>query len=318
MQIYELKKGGLNQVDRDPFKLERDIQALVEENLDTLFGLEFVSSEFPIGEFRLDSLAFDSENSAFVIVEYKKGSSYSVVDQGYSYLSTMLNNKAEFILEYNEKTGKQIKRGDIDWTASKVIFVSPSFNSYQKNSVNFKDVPFELWEIRRFSGGLIALEQHVSSSSESIEKLSGSDERSVISRVSSEVKVTSEADHVAKLNDSLKGVWDELKAKLEEFSDTSFLVTKGYVSWKRGGTAVCFIHFRKREFRIDVLRGNKKETGSKSKGYFTLDDPKGLSGERSWTWQSGTTGHAYTIELKDSSGIDYVMYLLEQKYRAVE
>ena len=318
MQIYELKKGGLNQVERDSFKLEKDIQGLVEGNLDTLFGLEFVSSEFAIGEFRLDSLAFDAENSAFVIVEYKKGSSYSVVDQGYSYLSTMLKNKADFILEYNEKTGKQVKRGDIDWASSKVVFVSPSFNSYQKNSVNFKDIPFELWEIRRFSGGLIALEQHVSTSSESIEKLSGSGNPSVISRVSSEVKVTSEADHVVKLKDSLKGVWGELKAKLEEFSDTSFLVTKGYISWKRGGTAVCFIHFRKSEFRIDVLRGNKKETGSESKGYFTLDDPKSLSRERSWTWKSGTTGHSYTIALKDSSGIDYVMYLLEQKYRAVE
>ena len=67
MQIYEFKKGGLNQVERDPFKLEKDIQGLVEGNLDTLFGLEFVSSEFAIGEFRLDSLAFDAENSAFVI-----------------------------------------------------------------------------------------------------------------------------------------------------------------------------------------------------------------------------------------------------------
>ena len=65
--------------------------------METLFGLELVTSEFTLGKFRLDSLCFDFENNAFVIVEYKKGSSYSVIDQGYSYLSLMLNNKADFV-----------------------------------------------------------------------------------------------------------------------------------------------------------------------------------------------------------------------------
>ena len=44
------------------------------------------------------------KTNSFVIIEYKKGSSYSVVDQGYTYLSTMLNNKSDFVLEYNEST----------------------------------------------------------------------------------------------------------------------------------------------------------------------------------------------------------------------
>jgi hypothetical protein len=35
--------------------------------------------------------------------EYKKGRSESVIDQGYSYLSTMLNHKADFILEYKDE-----------------------------------------------------------------------------------------------------------------------------------------------------------------------------------------------------------------------
>ena len=39
----------------------------------------------------------------------------------------------------------------------KVIFISPSFNSYQKNSVNFQDVPFELWEITRYENNNISL-----------------------------------------------------------------------------------------------------------------------------------------------------------------
>jgi len=286
--------------------------------MDVLFGLQFVSTEFSIAEFRLDSLAFDEQNNSFVIVEYKKGHSYSVVDQGYSYLSVMLNNKAEFILEYNEQTGRQLKRSDIDWTSSRVIFVSPSFNSYQKNSVNFRDVPFELWEIKKFDDDLVAFEQWRSSSTESIEKLSSGNKSSVISKVSSEVKVLSEKDHVSNLSDGLNPVWTKLREKLVDYADTSFFVTKGYISWKRENTAVCFIHFRKKEFRIDILRGNIKESGEHSKGFFTIDDPKEMTGCRSWNWKSGAQGHVYTIDLKDECDLDYVMFLLEQKYNSID
>ena len=104
MQLFKLSKKSLISVSEQPFLLEKDIQTLVEANIYDLFGYSFVSSEFSVSNYRLDSLCFDEENSSFVIIEYKKGSSYSVIDQGYSYLSTMLNNKAEFILEYNEKS----------------------------------------------------------------------------------------------------------------------------------------------------------------------------------------------------------------------
>ena len=96
MQLFQNHKGILTPVEKDSFKLEKHIQSLVVANMDVLFGLEFVSSEFPVTDFRLDSLAYDEQTNSFVIVEYKKGNSYSVVDQGYSYLSVMLNNKAEW------------------------------------------------------------------------------------------------------------------------------------------------------------------------------------------------------------------------------
>ena len=54
--------------------------------------------------FLADRQGEDSLNDSFVIVEYKKGSSYSVIDQGYSYLSTMLNNKSDFVLELIENS----------------------------------------------------------------------------------------------------------------------------------------------------------------------------------------------------------------------
>jgi predicted transport protein len=318
MLLFKNKDSSLTSIERDSFKLEKDIQALVEANLDTLFGLELVTSEFTVGEFRLDSLAFDEQSNAFVIVEYKKGHSYSVVDQGYSYLSVMLNNKAEFILEYNERTGKQLKRTDIDWSNSRVLFVSPSFNTYQRNSVNFRDVPFELWEIKKFDGGLIALEQCKSTSNESIEKVTGTSGNSVISKVSSEVKVMSEADHVASLDPALKSVWEALRERLEGFSDTSFSTSKVYVSWKRENTAICFIRFRKKAIRMLILRGNLKEGDTSSNKLLTFDDPKKMAKEYTRLRANGYIGYAYTVILTKVADLDYVIFLLEQKYKSLE
>src|SRR5690606_26022941 len=113
--------------------------------------LEFIKSEFTIKNNRIDTLAFDPESQAFVIIEYKRERNYSVIDQGVSYLNLMLDYKADFIVEYNESQSKQLKRQDVDWSQSRIIFVSPSFTDFQKQSTNFKDLGIELWEINTLS-----------------------------------------------------------------------------------------------------------------------------------------------------------------------
>ena len=54
----------------------------------------------------------------------------------------MLNNKADFILEYNEKavniSATPLKRQDVDWSQSRVIFVTPEFTKYQQHAIGFR------------------------------------------------------------------------------------------------------------------------------------------------------------------------------------
>jgi RecB family endonuclease NucS len=126
MPLFSIKNDKLEHVKEVPFKSERlDIQRVTEASIKEVFGFEFVRSELELGNLRIDTLAFDSENKSFVIVEYKIDQSFSVIDQGYAYLGLLLNNKAEFILEYNEHKGQSLKRDDVDWSVQKVIFVSP-------------------------------------------------------------------------------------------------------------------------------------------------------------------------------------------------
>lgn len=198
MKLYKLKGIKMTHVSSSAFKLEKEIQNLIENNLDTLFGLKFVRSEVAIKGFRIDTLGFDSENKSFVIIEYKKDLKFSVIDQGYTYLSLLLNNKSDFILEFNESVNMHLKRDDVDWSQSKVIFISPVFSEYQKHSVNFKDVPFELWEIKRYDNDLISLIQHRVSSNENISNTTIGDSETIVGKVSREVKLYSEGHHLEK------------------------------------------------------------------------------------------------------------------------
>ena len=267
MEVFNIKNNKVELVDLNPFKLEKDIQEVIEKNTESFFSLEFVRSEFPIGEFRIDTLCFDNETNSFVLIEYKKGSSYSVIDQGYSYLSLMLNNKSEFIIEYNERLNKTLKRDDVDWTQSRILFISQSFSSYQRNSVNFKNLPFELWEIKRFNNDTIVLNKHNSTSKESIDTLSNVDSSNLIESVSKEIQVVDEEFHTSKLDSDTLQKWNDFKERISELDNVNLEIKKPYISLMGESKNVSFCIFRKKHIIIEILRGNINPDGTTSKNF---------------------------------------------------
>src|SRR5690606_3219529 len=72
MALYINHTGKLKEVKEKPFKLEKDIQKVFEANLYDIMGLELVKSEFTIKNKRIDTLAYDTQASAFIIIEYKR------------------------------------------------------------------------------------------------------------------------------------------------------------------------------------------------------------------------------------------------------
>ena len=315
MILYDNKKGVLKDVDIKPFKKEIEIQRLVEENCETIFQLDFIITELTVGNYRVDSLCFDHENNSFVIIEYKKGNSYSVIDQGYTYLQLLLNNKSDFVLVLSHHLNKVLKIENINWSGSKILFVSQSYNSYQKDSVNFKNLPFELWEIKRYSNESVLFNKHTSSSKESIDSLSNISSKSLVSNVSKEVRVVDEDVHIGKCDEDLKILWDDLKSRMDDLEGVDLIVKNNYINWVYLGKNICYFIFRKSSIVLELGRGNVNQDGSKSKNYFNIDDPKKISKESSWTWKSGTKGTIYKIPIKKNSDIDYLMFLIKQKYK---
>jgi predicted transport protein len=218
MPIFVDSNGRLNKVTEVPFALEKEMQKLVEDNLQVVFRLEKVKSEFPLNGLRIDTLAFDPEVNAFVIIEYKRDKNFSVIDQGFAYLSLMLNNKADFILEYNENAKSPLKKDQLDWSQSRVVFVAPTFTNYQQQAINFKDLPIELWELTRYNNHLILFNQLRSpDSSESIKKISK--ENALVQKVSDEVKVYTEEDHLISASEPVEALYQEIKSALLAFGD---------------------------------------------------------------------------------------------------
>jgi hypothetical protein len=59
MPIFSNKNGKLELITETPINLEKDIQKLVEENMKTIFHLDFISSEYALNDLRVDSLGYD-------------------------------------------------------------------------------------------------------------------------------------------------------------------------------------------------------------------------------------------------------------------
>jgi len=159
MNLYIFSENKYKKLNPKPFLFEKNLQKLFEDNLNEITGLEMVRSEFEVRNKRIDTLAFNSDSNAFVIIEYKRDKDYSVTDQGIAYLSLMLEHKAEFILEYNSRFNKNLKIKEIKWNKSLVVFISQDFTEFQLRAANYKYFPIILLEVKYFENGLLMVNE---------------------------------------------------------------------------------------------------------------------------------------------------------------
>ncbi len=262
MPIFQIKNKKLSQVKEKKFDFEKDLQKLTEENLEIIFGLEFISSEFGIHNFYIDTLAFDSETRSFVVIEYKRDQSFSVVDQGLNYLSLMLNNKSDFILEYNEKKKKNLKRGDVDWSQSRVLFVAPSFTPHQRGAIGFKDLPIELWEVEIFEDNLILFNQL--KSPEAKESIKTVTKGKAVATVSREVREYTIEDHRKKASPKIRELFEKLREKIFSIDENiKEKPVKFYIGYKFNWYNFASIHVYQNKLRIYVRKKKLKSDKEK-------------------------------------------------------
>lgn len=301
MPLLRAKDNELTEIKEKPFHRERELQRLTEANLGRLFGLVFVSSEFERDGLRIDTLAYDPEAHSFTIIEYKKNESFSVVDQGFAYLSLMLNNKEVFLVEHNERCNGKLRREDIDWSQSKVMFMARSFTDYQQAALGFKDVPIELWKVTKYEGDIVLYDQMKTRKSSA--KITTLRPGSQAQQVATEVKTYSEADAVP-ADGKTRALYDELKERVMKL-DAALTVraAKSYIGFKMPDNwrNIFTVYFRPNKLRIHLMRSEVDDLNDpEAKVTYVKDSMKHFN------------QHICAFEIGESREIDYAVYLLQQ------
>ena len=89
-------KGTVKEYQGGTVTLEKELQTVIENNMNLFFGVTFLASEYRTTDGgRMDSIGID-ENHCPVIFEYKRSVKENVINQGLFYLNWLLDHKDSF------------------------------------------------------------------------------------------------------------------------------------------------------------------------------------------------------------------------------
>lgn len=299
MALYLNQSGKLREIKEKPFSLESELQKMFEANLTDIMGLKLVKSEFAIKNKRIDTLAYDPQTRAFIIIEYKRDKNITVVDQGFTYLSLMLENKADFIVEYNESLRQTLKRDDVDWSQTRVVFVSTSFTDNQIQATNFKDIAIELWEVKQFENNTLIINPiKKSSSAASIKPLAQNKEN--LRKVIDQIKVYTEDEHYSNTTETIRELYEQFRQAILRLADEIEIKPKKMeIGFRKNGKVFTDICLLKNSMKIWINLKKGK-----------LDDPKRLAEDVS---EKGHWGNGdYQLQVNSDKHLEYIMSLIKQ------
>lgn len=289
---------GNKELNQKDFKNEKELQNYFERNLDKILNYKFIDTEFAVGNFRIDTLAFDEETKSFKIIEYKNVKNHSLVDQGYTYLKLLLERKADFVLQYNIKSKSALTIQDIDWSQSRIVFVSPIYTQYQLNATDFKNIPVDLIKVTKYEDDIVEISFIKKTSNVKVEDIKMEEKQDIVNQ---EIKVYTEEDHLNKCSNEIRDLYEELKAKILELDDIDIEFKKLYIAFK-GKTNIADIECYKNHLKlyINVKKG-------------TLNDPYNITEDVS---QKGHHANGdYRVVLKSQNDIDDVISLVRQSLK---
>lgn len=166
IKLFKLSNGKADELQSNASDLEKPLQSLIENNLESLLGIRFLATEYSTGKThagRIDSMGID-ENSSPVIIEYKRSVGENVINQGLFYLDWLMDHQAEFTILVGDKLGKEAS-ADIDWSSPRLVCIAADFTKYDAHAVQQIGRDIQLIRYRMFGSDLLLLELANTSSS---------------------------------------------------------------------------------------------------------------------------------------------------------
>ena len=158
VKLFRLTDGKAEELTGKPARLEKDLQNLIEANLESFLRVRMVASEYSTGKThagRIDTLGLD-ENGCPTIIEYKRNSNANVINQGLFYLDWLMDHQAEFELLVLKKFGED-EANRIDWSAPRLLCMAEDFTRYDVHAVQQINRNIELIRYLRFGDELLLL-----------------------------------------------------------------------------------------------------------------------------------------------------------------
>jgi predicted transport protein len=159
LKLFRLIDGDATELRSSSVALEKSLQTVIERNMETLFGVRLLASEFSTGVKhggRMDSLGID-ENYSPVIFEYKRAINENVINQGLFYLDWLMDHRGDFKVLVQDRLGPNAAPA-IDWRNPRLICVANGFTKYDEYAVQQINRSIELVRYRDFGGEFLALE----------------------------------------------------------------------------------------------------------------------------------------------------------------
>ena len=159
IQIFRIQDGAVNELVGTSVAVEKSLQTLIENNLESLLGVRFLAREYTTGKThggRIDTLGLD-ENGCPVIIEYKRALNENIINQGLFYLDWLLDHKGEFELKVLKTLGEE-SASVIEWSTPRLLCIAGDFTKYDVHAVQQINRNIELIRYRRYGEELLLLE----------------------------------------------------------------------------------------------------------------------------------------------------------------
>ncbi|MBD5608147.1 MAG: DUF91 domain-containing protein [Desulfovibrio sp.] len=160
LRIFKIDDTGIEELPTRLAAVEKDLQTLLERNMEACLGVKFLASEYHTGRSLggfIDSLGLD-ENFCPVIVEYKKRNNENIITQALFYLDWLLDHQAEFVSLVREKLGSEIAMS-VDFLGARILCVASDFTRFDEKAIYQIGRDIELIRYRFYGADLFCLER---------------------------------------------------------------------------------------------------------------------------------------------------------------
>lgn len=295
IKLFSLNEG-VKECTSSEVVLEKELQTLIEQNMEIFFGVRFLKSEYVVTNGRMDSIGIDENNSP-VIFEYKRSQNENVINQGLFYLDWLLDHKADFKLLVIDKLGKEAA-DNIDWSVPCVICVAHDFTKYDMHAVNQMQRNIKLVSYRRYDNGMLLLEHLNTPIVKPIMENMGNE---------NDTKNSTQKTHLEKLaaiSENMKNLYHSICDFIESLGDD--IVSnqlKLYLAYKKVQNMVC-IEIYKKQIML-----------------FLKINPDTVKLENGFTRDMRSIGHYGTgdlqIMIKNAADFERAKPLLERAYNEI-